>query len=297
MTDSSHVNALFREAVAAIDAGDVAAIDRLTRDYPQLVRDRLNSPGRWLSDSVGGALNGFFKAPYLLWFVAEDPVRNDTLPQNIADVARVIIDAAKREKVSSLQEQLDYALQLVAWSWVAKRCGVQNALIDALVDAGASPAGVPDSALVNAHVEAAERLVQRGAPLTLATALTLGRWDAVPRLAESTSARDQRMALVLAALNGKAEAVVRLIALGKVDVNAVSEDLYAHATPLHHAVCSGSLETVTALVKAGAKLSTRDSAHQSTPQGWAEHYHAEAKDAEAAARYAEIVQYLRSVSA
>jgi peptide-methionine (S)-S-oxide reductase len=46
------------------------------------VRDRLESPGAWLRDKVGGALDGFFRQPYLLWFVAEDPVRNGKLPGN-----------------------------------------------------------------------------------------------------------------------------------------------------------------------------------------------------------------------
>jgi peptide-methionine (S)-S-oxide reductase len=79
------------------------------------------------------------------------------------------------------------------------------------------------------------------------------------------------MAFVLAALNGRADALRRMVELGA-DVNAKSEDLYAHATPLHHAVCSGSLEAVTALVEAGADLKTKDTAWDATPLGWAEHY-------------------------
>jgi peptide-methionine (S)-S-oxide reductase len=297
MTNAAQLDVLFREAVAAIDTGDVPSVERLTREHPELVRERLAAPGEWLRSKVGNALSGFFKAPYLLWFVAEDPVRNDALPQNIADVARTLVEAARRERVSSLQEQLDYALRLVAWSWVAKRCGVQLGLIDVLIDAGASLEGVPDSALVNGHVDAAERLVQRGAPLTLATALILGRWGEGERLAATTSARDKRMALVLAALNGKAEAIVRLASLADVDVSAVSEDLYAHATPLHHAVCSGSLSTVQALVNAGASLTAKDSAYAGTPLGWAEHFEGEAPDAEAQARYTAIKEYLRAAGA
>lgn len=288
-------DSLFREAVTAIDAGDVAALERLLAEHPGLVRDRLTSPGPWLRDQVGPALDGFFTKPYLLWFVAEDPVRNDTLPKNIAQVARTIIDAAKRERIDSLQEQLDYALQLVAWSWVAHRCGVQLELIDVLVDAGASPNGVPDNALVNGHIAAAERLLERGAEVTLPTAACLGRWGDVERLAPTTSARDKQMAFVLAALNGNAEALVRLMPHG-VDVNAPSKDLYSHATALHHAVCSGSLDAVTVLVESGAKLTTRDSDHHGTPLGWAQHYMSEQKQEDAATRYAAIAAYLRAKS-
>jgi hypothetical protein len=41
---------------------------------------------------------------------------------------------------------------------VAQRCGVQIERIDTLVDAGASPDGAPDCALVNGHGAAAEHL-------------------------------------------------------------------------------------------------------------------------------------------
>ena len=289
--DDSH----FREAVTAIDAGDVAALERLLAQHPELVRDRLASPGPWLRDQVGRALNGFFKKPYLLWFVAEDPGRNGKLPRNIAEVTRTIIQAARRGGVRTLQKQLDYALRLVAWSGVAADCGVQIELIDALVDAGATPDGAPDDALVNGHVAAAEHLVTRGAPLTLATALALGRWDEVSRLAESTSAREKQSGFVLAALRGNAEALSRLLALG-VDVNLPSKDLYSHATPLHHAVCSGSLDAVKVLVEAGARLSTRDKAEKATPLGWAEYYLETNGRGERARRYAEIAAYLRDKS-
>jgi peptide-methionine (S)-S-oxide reductase len=296
-SDAAELDALFREAVSAIDAGGVATVERLTREHPRLVRDRLKAPGAWLRDKVGGAVDGFFKQPYLLWFVAEDPVRNDTLPKNIADIARTIIAAAKRERVDTLQQQLDYALRLVGWSWVAHRCGVQLELIDVLVDAGASPNGVPDNALVNRHFAAAERLVERGAELTLATALCLGYWDDAARLAQATSTRDKQFALTLTALTGQAEALVRLIRMGSVDINAVSRDLYSHASPLHHAVCSGSLDAVKVLVQAGAKLTAKDSVHRATPLGWAEYYEGEQKDADARRRYSEIAAYLRERSA
>lgn len=292
MNDANSLDTLFRDAVAAMDAGDVAKVERLTREHPRLLRERLKSPGPWLRDKVGRALDGFFEKPHLLWFVAEDPVRNDTLPANIAQVAASIIDAARREKIDSLQEQLDYALSLVAWSWVADRCGVQLPLIDVLVDAGASMDGVPDNALVNGHTAAAEHLVQRGARLTLATALCIGRWQDVPALAEQASQRDKQFALTLAALNGKAEGLVRLVPYD-VDVSAPSKDLYAHATPLHHAVSSGSLDAVRVLVEAGAELSAKDNLHRNTPLGWAEHFVSEARTCEPARQYVQIAQYLR----
>jgi peptide-methionine (S)-S-oxide reductase len=290
--DSSDRDQLFREAVTAIDAGDLPTLERLMVEQPRLLRDRLEAPGPWLRDKVADALKSFFKDPYLLWFVAEDPVRNGTLPPNIAQVTRAIIAAARRDGVASLQEQVDYALRLVSWSWIARQCGVQIELIDALVDAGASPHGNPDNALVNGNIDAAKHLVERGATLTLATALCLGHWDDVTRLAPAASARDRPFGFVLAALNGKPDALRRMIELG-VDVNEPSRDLYSHATPLHHAVCSGSLEAVTVLVDAGAELNTIDTVWNGTPLGWANYYLSQHKRDERDKQYAKIAGYLR----
>jgi peptide-methionine (S)-S-oxide reductase len=293
MDSASSLDSLFHEAVSAIDAGDLPLLERLLAASPELVRARLDSPGEWLRAKVGGALDGFFRQPYLLWFVAEDPVRNGKLPGNIAVLARAIIQVAQREGVSSLQEQVDYALRLVSWSWIARQCNVQIELLDVLLDAGASPDGNPDNALVNGNFAAAEHLVARGAALTLATALCLGRWDDAARLAQVAPDREKQFAFVLAALNGKADALRRMIRFG-IDVNRPSEDLYSHGTPLHHAVCSGSLDAVKVLVEAGAGLATKDRAWSGTPLGWALHYVDEAKGDNAGKQYTEIAAYLRA---
>lgn len=293
LDDSVSLDAYFREAVAAIDTGDVAKLERLVGTTPALVRERFTSPGAWLRDTVGRALDGFFQRPYLLWFVAEDPVRNGRLPENIAAVAGVIIDAARRESTSNLQEQLDYALTLVSWSWIARQCGVQIELIDVLVDAGAATDGNPNNALVNGNFAAAEHLVERGARLTLATALCLGRWNDVDRLLVTASGHQKQFSFVLSALNGKVDALRRMMRAGA-DLNAPSADLYSHGTPLHHAVSSGSLEAVRVLVEGGADLNTKDSAWGGTPLGWAEHYMSETKGDSTGKQYVEIAAYLRA---
>lgn len=292
MGDPSSLDAHFRDAVSAIDTGDIATLERLLTANPALVRERLTSPGAWLRDAVGGALDGFFQQPFLLWFVAEDPVRTGKLPPNIAAVAHVIIAAGRREGVSTLQEQLDYALTLVSWSWIARQCGVQLDLIDVLIDAGAVADGNPNNALLNGNFAAAEHLVKRGAKLTLATALCLERWDDVDRLLAPASEPEKQFSFVLSALNGKADALRRMIRAG-VEVNAPSADLYSHGTPLHHAVSSGSLEAVEALVEAGADLGSKDSAWGVTPLGWAEHYISEGQR-DPGKQYTEIAAYLRA---
>jgi len=54
----------FREAVSAIDAGDVTTLERLLAEHPQLIRDRLNSLGTWLRAMIGDALEGYFRQLY-----------------------------------------------------------------------------------------------------------------------------------------------------------------------------------------------------------------------------------------
>ena len=268
-TGASELDTLFRMAVAAIDAGDVAALERLLDAHPRLASARLEAPGAWLRDVVNGALDGFFQRPFLLWFVADDPVRRGALPANIATVAQTLVDAARRTAPDSLAEQVQYALRLVAWSWIARQCGVQIALIDVLLAAGASPSGEPDNALVNGNLDAAAHLVAKGAPLTLSSALCLGHFDLAAALAPGATREQKQFALTMSALRGNAAAVSAAIGFGA-DLAAPSLDLYPHATALHHAVGSGSLDAVRALVEAGAPLAVKDTVYDGTPFEWAE---------------------------
>ena len=247
----------FQDAVDAIDSGDAARLKRLLAGDPGLVRDRVD----------GG--EGYFYRPYLLWFVAENPVRNGRLPANIAEVTRVILLAA--EGVESRQEQIDYALALVCSGRVARECGVQRELIDVLGDAGADLNGALMPALAHREIAAAERLLERGAAPGLAAAVCLGRADDVARLALASSAAERQEAFAAAALYGDAGALAILIGLG-VDVNAYNPPgLHAHGTALHHAVDSRSLDAVRVLVEAGADRRARDRIYDGTPLGWAEY--------------------------
>jgi peptide-methionine (S)-S-oxide reductase len=286
---------LFRQAVAAIDNGDLDALRRLLASHPELASARLEAPGQWLRDEIGAALDGFFARPYLLWFVSEDVKRHGRLPPNIADIARVIIDAAKDQNAPTLQDQLDSTLALVSWSGVAADAGLQIPLLDVLIDAGARPAMVANNALVNGHVAAAAHLVSRGGELTLASALCLDRWSDVPALADAATVAQRQFALVLAALNGKARAVAWLIDFG-VPIDEPSPDLYSHGRPLHHAICSGSLDTVRTLAEAGADLDRPDTAWNGTPLGWAAHY-VEDGQPERRPDYLAIYRYLKDARA
>ena len=261
----------FRAAVAAVDAGDVRALDALLAAHPELVRDRLEQG------------EGYFRRPYLLWFVAENPVRTGRLPANVAEVARTILRAAERGRVGSLGEQRDYALSLVCSGRVPRECGVQRELLDLLVDAGADPNGALVPALAHRELAAAGRLLERGATLTLLAAACTGRTADVARLAPGASAAEREAALVGAAFNGRAAPVAALLALGADPSAFGAPGFHDHATALHHAVDSKSLDVVAALADAGASLDVKDRIYGATPLGWAEYL-----------GHAEIAEYLRS---
>jgi hypothetical protein len=258
--DSSEIpDPVFREAVAAIDAGDVGALERLLAEHPNLVSDRADCG------------EGYFHRPYLLWFVAENPIRNGKLPQNIARMTRTILEAADRQGVVGLGDQRDYALELVCSGRIVRECGLQRELIDVLGEAGADLDKAVAPALAHREVAAVERLLERGATLTLPAAVCTGRTADVMRLAQTASPADQQAALACAALYGQAGTLDTLIALGA-DVNAYAPaGFHPHGTPLHHAVDSGSLDAVKVLVEAGASLEMKDRVYKGTPRDWAEH--------------------------
>jgi hypothetical protein len=123
MRDGEVLDGLFQQAMAAIDTGEVAALERLLAEHPRLVRDRLKAPGEWLRSQIGGPLKGFFKHPYLLWFVTEDAVRTGQLSANVAEIARVIIRAARKAGVKDLQHQLDSTFHFAVCSPIGRDDG------------------------------------------------------------------------------------------------------------------------------------------------------------------------------
>jgi hypothetical protein len=71
---------------------------------------------------------------------------------------------------------------------------------------------------------------------------------------------------------------------------------HSHATPLHQAVWSGSLETVQLLVEAGADLNATDKVYGGTPLGWAEYAPTGGGSEDALKNFAEIANYLRDAA-
>jgi len=272
---------LFVEAIAAVDGGNISVLKDLVNAHPRIIAERLDYPS-----------GDYFDSPYLLWFIADNPVRNEKLPANIVEVTALLIAEIEKHAPITVQEQLDYALGLVATGRIPRECGVQIQLMDVLIDAGAIPGGGA-GALAHGNIEAAAHLIKRGGKLTLATAIGLGWSDEVTRLAPIVGDDEKLAALAMAAFYGKTDMVAYLLSLGVApnDYPKNGIGFHSHATPLHQAVSSRSLDSVKLLIEAGARLDLTDKAYGSTPLGWAIYMQTEDTDEQHQMEYAVIEAY------
>src|SRR5205823_7198617 len=246
-------DAIFRRGVQHLDAGDVARLRLHLKQYPELVVRRVAFERR-----------NYFPNPTLLEFAAENPIRHGKLPPNIAELAKVILDAGA--ELSAINEMLT----LVVTGRVVRECNMQHALIDLLCDYGADPSSALHAALQGGR-EAVKDLIRRGANVDLPVAAGLGDMDDVRRLLPGATARDRHLALALAAQFGEVEIVRSLLDAGE-DPNRYNPvGCHSHSTPLHQAAAAGHLEVVRLLVERGARLDLKDTHWRATPAGWARH--------------------------
>lgn len=249
-------NLAFRQAVDLLDQGDVVNLRVHLNTYPHQVRERVTFEG-----------GNYFRHPTLLEFVAENPVRRGTLPDNIVEVAKVILDAGAKEDQSALNDTLG----LISTGRVPRECRVQLPLIDLLCAYGAEPTSATLGALAHGEMEAVDALLRNGARLDLVLAAGLGRVEDFQRFLPTSTGEERHRALALAAQHGHAE-IVRLLLNGGCDPNRYNPvGFHAHSTPLHQAAARGHVEIVRLLVEHGARADIRDTIWQGTPATWARH--------------------------
>lgn len=286
MINSDINNSLHLRAVEAIDSGNIRELRKILEDHPEIVRERFDSPEE-----------GYFKNPYLLWFIADNPIRHPGLPENIVEITTLIIKYAKKEAPDSFQYQLDYTLELVATGSIPRKCGVQIELIDLLIESGAT-AGDLLGTVAHGNVEAAEHLLKKGGQLNLAVAICINRQDAIPGLLENANKEDKQLALMASAFYGKPDMLSLLLKNGADASGYIqsSSRFHSHATPLHQAVSSGSLNAVKVLIDAGARLDLKDKIYEGTPEEWARYMRTETENEETRNKYREIENYLQSLA-
>lgn len=273
---------LFGQAVEAIDAGNLSLLEQLLTKNPELVSQRSDIPK-----------DGYFKEPYLLWFIADNPIRNEKLPANIADITKLILRFVKQEAANSLEQQVNYALGLVETGRIPKECGVQIELIDVLLNAGAKP-GKAIGALAHGNMEAAAHVINCGGELTLTAAICLDWKDKAEELLQKADDKERHLALVAASFYGRADSIELLIQRGA-NVNGYPDSdsgFHSHVTALHQAVYAGSLDCVKLLINAGASLDATDKIYNGTALDWVKHIQEGIKDDNEKIKYGAIEDFL-----
>ncbi len=258
--DLSQKNSLvakFETAADAICNGEVKTLKRLLAEEPQLIHSRSTREHR----------------ATLLHYVSANGVEGyrQTTPKNIVEIAEVLLKAG-----ADVNAEADVygggatALGLVATSVHPFRAGVQNPLMQILLDHGAdiehkSSAGnrqnAVTGALANGRGEAAVYLAERGARLDLESAAGVGRLDFVKEffnvdggLKRKTTQKQLQAALKLACTWGRLNVVEFLLDKG-VDL---SRDRVDGQTPLHCAAIGGQLETIKFLLQQNAPLEVKN---------------------------------------
>jgi hypothetical protein len=238
----------FRRAVDLIDAGEVVGLKAHLAAHPALVRQHVLFRG-----------GNYFHNPTLLEFIAENPIRRGTLPPDILEVAKVILDAGPTQ--SSRNE----TLMLVATGSVPRETGMQRKLINLLCDYGGDPNTAIHAAALHGELDSVRVLLSRGARLDLPVAAALGQLDDARSLLPRATPADRHLALTLAADLGHV-GVVRLLLDAGEDPNRYNPiGGHSHTTPLHQAVGAGHEAVVRLLVERGARLDIKDILWHATP--------------------------------
>ena len=276
----------FESAAGAIVSGDLAALARLLRRNPELVRAR--------STRVHRAT--------LLHYVAANGVEDyrQKTPPNAVAVARLLLEAgAEVDAENYCYRGGSTALCLVATSVHPERAGVQIALMETLLGAGAAIDGLPggshplNAALGNGRGEAAEFLANRGARLDAEGAAGVGCVDVLRSLIDGATAAQMTAGFLWACEYGRIGAVEFLLERG-LDVATAGPP---HGqTGLHWAAHGGHVDTVKLLLDRHAPVGVKDASFAGTPMDWALHGRDEAP-ADRRDRYRELVELLVAAGA
>ena len=269
--------ATFEAAADAIACGDATLLARQLRENPGLERERSSRAHR----------------ATLLHYVGANGVEQyrQKSPKNAVEIAALLLEAgAEPDALATIYGQ-STTLGLVASSVHPLRAGVQNEMMQLLLDFGAdiegAGAGSPLlSALRNGRGEAAQYLAGRGACLDLEGAAGVGRLDVVKTCVESGEASPAHLesAFAWACQYGRTDVVAFLLARG------MPIDALCHGqTGLHWTAIGAQLETLQFLLARQAPLDALN-VYGGTPLGQAEWSAAHSDDPQ---RYDSIVEALR----
>ena len=282
----------FETAAEAIVCGDAAALTALLREHPELIRAR--------STRVHRAM--------LLHYVAANGVENyrQTTPANIVEITEMLLDAgAEIDAEADMYGGRCTTLGLAATSIHPELAGVQNALMQTLIDRGAAvdrrlAAGRSDSLVeacfANGRSAAAEYLGAHGARLNLDGAAGIGRLDLVRAffnhdgtLRPPATLEQLRAGMNWACEHGRTEVARFLLDRCGLASAPPPED---GRTYLHSAAVGGRAAIVQLLLEHGASVQAVERTYDGTPLQWALHGWSNARSDAARDPYYEVVARL-----
>ncbi len=259
----------FESAVDAVVAGDMATLERLLRENPELIRAR--------STRRHGST--------LLLYVGANGVEDyrQRSPKNAVNIAEMLLRAGADVNAVGEMYGGSTTLGLVATSIHPLRSGVQEALIDTLLAHGASfdVAVAPDytagsiinACLANGRGEAAGYLAKRGARLDLEGAAGVGRLDVVKSFfnddgsLKTNATREQmKSGFNWACEYGRLDVVDFLLQRG-ISVG----ERHRGETGLHWAAHGAHVEVVKLLLERKAPVDVEDERWSGIPLQWAFH--------------------------
>jgi ankyrin repeat protein len=253
----------FELAADAIVNGDAAVLSKLLRENPELARARSGREHR----------------STLLHYVSANGVEDfrQKTPKNIVEITNLLLNAgAEVDAESEAYGGGCTALGLVATSVHPERAGLQIALLQTLLDRGASVQkrsggnqhSIVHGCIANGQPSAAGFLAERGAPLDMESAATVGRLDVLQTFFNEDDARrpetDPRQiesALFYAYGYGSLAAAKFLLERGVTPAARNQEG----ETPLHWACWSPEPETIRLLLERGALVDVKDNRFHAVP--------------------------------
>lgn len=253
---SSTDQTLFWQGVEFIDQGEPEGLLSHLRAYPHLLT--MTAP------EEDPPRPPYFAEPGLIHYLADNPIRHGRVSPASVDCLDVLIG------MGASKDALDETLALACSSQSLADSGQDEALITALIQAGASPEAGQDAALGHRMERALHALLDSGLEPCVSIRVALDDDLSGQHIQQADRGRLQ-IALAVAAIWGNAKNIPALVQAGA-DPNAFCpEGFHAHSTPLHQAVMSGSRATVEALLAAGSDRTVRDRLWSATPLDWAKH--------------------------
>jgi ankyrin repeat protein len=256
LSDTSSPIFLFEAATDAIVAGDVVTLRALLRAHPELARARSTREHH----------------STLLHYVSANGVEHyrQKTPANIVELTQVLIEAgADVNAESNAYGGGSTALGLTATSIHPENAGVQTALLELLLGAGATTARdlTIRGCLANGQGDAARFFADRGLPMDLEEAAGVGRLDVVRRYIDAdgtlrNGATQEQLESGFRYACGFGHIDVATFLLdGGVDPNVANEE---GQTALHWTAFGPHLEVARLLLARGARREVRDR-HSTTP--------------------------------